>query len=53
MRRILQYEVARNIEQAGSFEDLREAIEEAADLLTRENYEWLTSLAFQELHRPG
>jgi len=53
MCRILRHEMARDIEQAGSFEELRDAVERAGDLLLRENYEWLTSLAFQELHRPG
>lgn len=53
MCRILRYEIARDIEQADSIEALRDAVEQAGDLLLRENYEWLTSLAFQELHRPG
>jgi hypothetical protein len=53
MCRILQYEISRDIEQAVSFEELRDAVERAGELLQRENYEWLTSLAFQDLHRPG
>ncbi|MDH3438979.1 MAG: hypothetical protein OEN48_18640, partial [Betaproteobacteria bacterium] len=53
MCRILEYEIARDIEQATSFEELRDAVGRAGELLLRENYEWLTSLAFQELHRPG
>ena len=53
MSRILRHQIARDIEQAGSFEELRDAVGRAGELLLRENYEWLTSLAFQELHRPG
>lgn len=53
MYRLLKYEVAPDIEQATSLEELRIAVERAAELMMRENYEWLTSLAFHELHRPG
>ena len=53
MARILQLEVRRDIEEATSFESLREAVGRAASLMSRENYEWLTALAFHKLHRPG
>lgn len=53
MARILRYEVMRDIENATSFEALRETVGRAAELMSRENYEWLTALAFHKLHRPG
>ena len=53
MARILRYEVMRDIEDTTSFESLRETVGRVAELMSRENYEWLTALAFHKLHRPG
>jgi len=53
MSRILRFEVAREIEDARSLDELGAAVSRAAELMMRENYEWLTSRSFHELHRPG